>query len=199
MIALICVLDSIGIPNFSVFTGIKLIPIPPVYVFAKNRYTEIVFCISIELCVPVLCSCLNEIVSRCTPKIAVLEDIFYSLATKSHRSAHQPWISSPFFFISRSCVNLWIMLFVIQATFNAVTTLQNVNFTSVSSYRDSLRKWRSSSMHNTQQKWCNRHTCLSCKLCFNYPCMLLVLHEVGRPLTAELNLFLEVVFFKYLQ
>ena len=91
-------------------------------------------------------------------------------------------------------VNLWIMLFVIQAIFNAVTTLQNVDFTSVSAYRDSLRKWRSSSMHNTQQKWCNRHMCLSCKLCFNYPCMLLVLHEVGRPLPAELNLFLEVVF-----
>ena len=86
------------------------------------------------------------------------------------------------------------MLFVIQAIFNAVTNLQNVDFTSVSAYRDSLRKWRSSSMHNTQQKWCNRHTCLSCKLCFNYPCMLVVLHEVGRPLTAELNLFLEVVF-----
>ena len=82
-------LDSIGIPNFSVFTGIKLIPIPPVYVFAKNRYTETVFCIGIELCVPVLCSCFNEIVSRFTPKIAVLEVIFYSLATKSHRSAHQ--------------------------------------------------------------------------------------------------------------
>ena len=99
-----------------------------------------------------------------------------------------------FFLISRSCVNLWIMLFVILAIFNAVTTLQNVDFTSVSAYRDSPRKWRSSSMHNTQQKWCNRHKCLSCKLCFNYPCMLLVLHEVGRSLTAELNLFLEVVF-----
>ena len=112
------VLDSIGIPNFSVFTGIKLIPIPPVYVFAKNRYTESVFCIGIELCVPVLCSCFNEFGSRCTPKIAVLEDIFYSLATESHHSAHQPWISSPF--LLSVVVVFWIMLFVIQAIFNAV-------------------------------------------------------------------------------
>ena len=43
-------LDRIGIPNFPVFTGIKLIPIPPVYVFAKNRYTGTVFYTGIVLC-----------------------------------------------------------------------------------------------------------------------------------------------------
>ena len=42
--------DRIGIPNFPVFTGIKLIPIPPVYVFAKNRYTGTVFYTGIVLC-----------------------------------------------------------------------------------------------------------------------------------------------------
>ena len=35
--------DSIGIPNFPVFTGIKLILIPLVYAFAKNRYTGTMF------------------------------------------------------------------------------------------------------------------------------------------------------------
>ena len=43
-------LDRIGIPNFPVFTGIKIIPIPPVYVFAKNRYTGTVFYTGIVLC-----------------------------------------------------------------------------------------------------------------------------------------------------
>ena len=82
------------------------------------------------------------------------------------------------------------------------STLQNVDFTSV--FRISRLTQKNGgppSMHNTQKKWCSRHTCLSYKLYFNYPCMLLVklvLHEVEQPftrsLTAELNLFLEVVF-----
>ena len=42
--------DRIGIPNFPVFTGIKIIPIPPVYVFAKNRYTGTVFYTGVVLC-----------------------------------------------------------------------------------------------------------------------------------------------------